>query len=48
VAAAIEVEQIGNIPVTCEQILERIVRADAPAERENRIAPPTVAQVAAA
>jgi rfaE bifunctional protein kinase chain/domain/rfaE bifunctional protein nucleotidyltransferase chain/domain len=48
IAAAIEVEQIGNIPVSIEQVFDRISRADAPVEGEDRITPSAVGRVAAA
>jgi sugar/nucleoside kinase (ribokinase family) len=37
IAAAIEVEQIGNIPVSADQIFDRISQADARVEPEQRI-----------
>jgi bifunctional ADP-heptose synthase (sugar kinase/adenylyltransferase) len=48
IAAAVEVEQVGNIHVSSEQVLDRIRRADAPAETENRITPATAVRDAAA
>ncbi len=48
IAAAIEVEQIGNIPISFEQVFERIGRADGVAENEDRFTPSAVGRSAAA
>jgi rfaE bifunctional protein kinase chain/domain/rfaE bifunctional protein nucleotidyltransferase chain/domain len=47
-AAAVEVEQLGNVPVTSEQILDRISRADAPLETEGRTPATSAPRIAAA